>query len=75
MLLITILKLYSYVLIVRVILSWVNLNPFNPLVRFFYVLTEPVLAPIRRGLPSMGGLDLSPIVVFIAISLLIKMLF
>ena len=75
MLLVTILKLYSYVLIIRVILSWVNPNPFNPLVRIFYVLTEPVLAPIRRVLPSMGGLDLSPIVVFIAISLLIRMLF
>ena len=74
MLLVTILKLYSYVLIVRVILSWVNPNPFNPLVRFFYILTEPVLAPIRRVLPQMGGLDLSPIVVYIAISVLIRML-
>ena len=74
MLLVTLLKLYSYVVLIRVILSWLNPNPFNPIVRFIYVVTEPVLAPVRRVLPPMGGLDFSPIVVFVVISVLTAIL-
>ncbi len=73
-LLLTLLKLYSYVVIIRVVFSWMNPNPSNPLVRFVYVVTEPVLAPVRRVLPPMGGFDFSPIVVFIAIAILIRIL-
>ena len=61
-------------LVTRVILSWLNPNPFNPIVRFVYVLTEPVLAPVRRVLPPIAGLDFSPIVVFVVISVLTGML-
>ena len=74
MLLVTLLKLYSYVVLIRVILSWLNPNPFNPIVRFIYVVTEPVLAPVRRVLPPIGGLDFSPIVVFVVISVLTAIL-
>ena len=74
MLLLTLLKLYSYVVIIRVVFSWMNPNPSNPLVRFVYVVTEPVLAPVRRVLPPMGGFDFSPIVVFIAIAILTRIL-
>jgi YggT family protein len=50
------------------VLSWVNPDPFNPIVRFLYRVTEPVLQPIRRRLPTMQmGLDLSPMVVLLAI--------
>ena len=62
--LITILKLYSYVMLARVLMSWFNPNPYNPIVDAINRLTEPVLAPIRRILPPMGGFDLSPLVVF-----------
>ena len=64
------LELYSYIVIARVIMSWVNPNPYNPLVQFVYKVTEPILAPIRSVLPPMGGMDLSPLVVFVAIRFL-----
>ncbi len=60
----TILALYWYVILARVLMSWFNPNPYNPIVDAIYRLTEPVLAPIRRILPAMGGFDLSPLVVF-----------
>lgn len=54
--------LYSLIVLVTVLLSWVQLSPDNPLVRVSNVLVEPVLAPLRRVLPDLGGLDLSPMV-------------
>jgi len=60
----SILTLYYYVIIARVLMSWFNPNPYNPIVDAIYRLTEPVLSPIRRLLPPMGGFDLSPLVVF-----------
>jgi YggT family protein len=62
--------LYSLVVLVAVILSWVALDRRNPLVTITHALTEPVLAPIRRVLPPMAGLDLSPMVLLIALQLL-----
>ncbi len=62
--------LYSLVVLVAVILSWVQLDRRNPLVTITRGLTEPVLAPIRKVLPPMGGLDLSPMVLLIALQLL-----
>lgn len=62
--------LYSLVVFAAVILSWVPLDPRNPLVTMTHGLTEPVLAPIRRALPPMGGLDLSPMVLLIALQVL-----
>ena len=62
--------LYSLVVLVAVVLSWVQIDPRNPLVTIIHSLTEPVLAPIRRVLPPMGGLDLSPMVLLFALQLL-----
>lgn len=62
--------LYSLVVLVAVILSWVPLDRRNPLVTITHALTEPVLAPIRNVLPPMAGLDLSPMVLLIALQLL-----
>jgi YggT family protein len=59
-----ILSLYWYVILARVLMSWFNPSSNNPIVDGIYRLTEPVLAPIRRLLPPMGGFDLSPLVVF-----------
>jgi YggT family protein len=59
---------YFWIIIARAVLSWVNPDPFNPIVRFLYRVTEPVLRPIRRRLPTMGmGLDLSPMIVILVI--------
>ncbi len=62
------LDIYMWLIIARAILSWVNPDPYNPIVRFLYNVTEPVLSYLRRRLPLMfGGLDLSPLVVLAAI--------
>jgi len=59
---------YFWIIIARAVLSWVNPDPFNPIVRFLYRVTEPVLRPIRRRMPMVGmGLDLSPMLVILAI--------
>jgi YggT family protein len=59
---------YFWIIIARAVLSWVNPDPLNPIVRFLYRVTEPVLRPIRRRMPMMGmGLDLSPMLVILAI--------
>jgi YggT family protein len=63
-----ILQAYWWILLGRVLISWVNADPYNPIVRFLYVTTEPVLARVRRVLPVYaGGFDLSPIVVWIVL--------
>src|SRR5215510_6934320 len=62
-----VITLYIYVIIARAIISWVNPDPRNPIVRFLYNATEPVLYRVRRALPSVGGIDFSPLVVIIGI--------
>ena len=64
------LTLYFWILIGAVIVSWVNADARNPIVRFLYAATEPLLYQIRRRFPFVvaGGFDLSPIVVFLAIT-------
>lgn len=59
---------YMWLIIIRALLSWVNPDPRNSLVQFLTRVTEPVLAPIRRRVPSWSvGLDLSPLVAILAI--------
>ena len=62
-----ILSLYMYVIIARAVISWVNPDPYNPIVRFLINVTEPVLYPIRRRMPNLGGIDFSPLIVIFAI--------
>ncbi len=62
-----ILSAYIWVVIGRAVISWVNADPYNPIVRFLVQVTEPVLSRIRRYLPPMGGLDLSPMILILAI--------
>jgi YggT family protein len=63
------LSLYSWVIIAAALISWVSPDPRNPIVVFLRQVTEPVLAPVRRMLPpwKTGGLDLSPLIVLLAI--------
>ncbi len=58
---------YFYIVIGRVIISWVNADPYNPVVKFLVQATEPVLEKIRRYVPPMGGLDLSPLLLILAL--------
>ena len=61
------LSAYIWIVIGRAVISWVNADPYNPVVRFLVQVTEPLLVRIRRVLPIMGGLDLSPMVLILAI--------
>lgn len=63
------LTLYLWVIVISALLSWVNPDPYNPIVRFLRKVTEPVLARVRRWIPFavVGGFDLSPVVVIFAI--------
>lgn len=62
------LSAYMWVIIGRAIISWVNADPYNPIVRFLYEITEPVLSRIRRVVPIMGGgLDFSPMILIVII--------
>ena len=66
---------YMWIIIGRVIISWVNADYNNPIVRFLYAATEPVLEPVRRRLPvAAGGFDLSPIAVWLAVIFLQRFL-
>ena len=58
-----VLIVYFWILIARAVISWVSADPRNPIVRFLHNATEPVLYPVRRALPYMSGVDLSPLVV------------
>jgi YggT family protein len=63
-----ILTLYVWIIIAQAVISWVNPDPYNPIVRFLYRVTEPVLGPVRRWLPLRGmGIDFSPMVVILVI--------
>ena len=72
------LKLAVYVMVfsifVRALLSWISMGRSHPMLQLLYSFTEPLMAPARRILPAMGGLDLSPIIVFIVLMLILKLL-
>jgi YggT family protein len=62
------LNIYFWIVIARAVLTWVNPDPYNPIVRFLHRSTEPVLNSIRRRLPtSFGGIDFAPMIVILAI--------
>ena len=65
---------YIIIVIARVIISWVNADPYNPIVRFLIQATEPLLSRIRRYVPLLGGLDLSPMILILAIIFLQSLL-
>ncbi len=64
-------RIYSYIILIRIFLSWLPVDHSNPIVRFIYRVTEPILAPFRVIIPiGAMGLDLSPIIVFFLLNLL-----
>jgi YggT family protein len=66
-----VLNIYKWVIIISALITWVNPDPWNPIVQFLRRVTEPVLAPIRRwlGVRMMGGamIDLSPLIAILII--------
>ena len=61
------LTVYMWIIIIAALISWVNPDPYNPIVRFLRVVTEPALRPVRRLIGFRTGLDFSPMVVILAI--------
>jgi YggT family protein len=62
-----ILSAYIWIVIARAVISWVNADPYNPIVRFLVQITDPILSRIRRFLPPLGGIDLSPMLLILLI--------
>ena len=67
-----VLELYMYVVIARALISWVNPDPWNPIVQFLEKVTEPALAPLRRMIGWRMGIDVSPIILILIIIFLQK---
>ncbi len=68
-------ELYSMALFVRILFEWLRIPYSSRVMRFLWDITEPVLAPIRRALPSFGGLDFSPLIAFFLLNLLERLVF
>ena len=62
-----VLSAYIWIVIARAVISWVNADPYNPVVRFLHQVTDPLLNRIRRFVPVMGGFDLSPMVLILGV--------
>ena len=75
-LLLTLLNLYTWVIIIRALISWVSPDPRNPIVHFLVAVTEPVLRPLRTLLPpeKVGGIDISPLLAILAIQVVRSLL-
>lgn len=61
------LSVYMWIIIISALISWVNPDPYNPIVRFLYSVTDPVLRPIRRRIGIGFGIDISPLIVILII--------
>ncbi len=65
------LTVLGFAIIIRALLSWVSIDPYNPLVQILFQITEPILAPLRRIIPPIGGMmDITPIVALIILQVL-----
>lgn len=67
-------QVYQLVLLARVLLSWIQVDPYHPAVQVLYQVTEPVLQPIRQIMPQGMGLDFSPVIAMILVQLLTEVL-
>lgn len=63
-----------WLIIARCILSFVRHNPYQPVIRFIYDITEPIMAPFRRMIPAAGGIDFSPIIAVLVIEMVRRLL-
>ena len=74
MLLAVLIDLYSFMVVGAVVMTWLQVPPSNQVAAFLRSLTEPLLAPIRRVVPTIGGLDVSAIALLIGLQLLSSLL-
>jgi YggT family protein len=65
-------EVYSALLLIRILLSWIRHNPYQPIIRFIYEVTDPYLRIFRRIVPPYGQIDFSPIVAFFVLEFIIK---
>ena len=65
-----VINIFLFAILIQVIISWINPGSYNPALSLIHSLTEPLLRPVRRRMPEMGGLDLSPMVVMIGLVVL-----
>jgi YggT family protein len=66
--------LLSLAILARVLLSWVRVSPYHPAVDFLYRITEPILAPLRRAIPPIGMVDISPVIAIILLQIIQQVL-
>ena len=66
--------LYTFAIIARALLPWLRISYYHPIMRFLIRITEPVLAPLRRYIPPMGGLDFTPMIALLVLWLLEQLL-
>ncbi|HHW20107.1 MAG TPA: YggT family protein [Thermodesulfovibrio thiophilus] len=66
--------IYTFIIVIAAVISWVNPDPYNPIVRFLYGVTEPVLRPIRKLMPFRLPVDISPLILLLIIFFLQKFL-
>ncbi len=64
----------TWAILIRILISWIRIDPYHPIVRILDQITEPVLAPARRIIPPIGGLDFSPVIVIILLNILERIL-
>jgi YggT family protein len=60
--------IYIWIVVARAVISWIRVDPYNQIVQFIVKVTEPALSRVRSFLPAIGGVDLSPIVLFLGLS-------
>ena len=66
--------IYIFIIFVRCLASWINLNPYGKVYRFVFELTEPLMAPIRRLMPRTGMVDFSPMILMVLVIILERVL-
>ena len=66
--------LLSLAILARVLLSWIRVSPYHPAVEFLYRITEPILAPLRRVIPPVGMVDISPVIALLLLQIIQKVL-
>jgi YggT family protein len=66
--------LLNLAMLARVLLSWVRVSPYHPAVEFLYRITEPILAPLRRVIPPVGMVDISPVIALLLLQIVQQVL-
>jgi YggT family protein len=70
----TLIYILNFAIIIRALMSWFNPSPENPIVRFVIEITEPVLAPLRKIVPRIGMMDITPIVAILLMNVILQVL-